>query len=213
MLFFHIASLYIVYRYMHCFFENTRANRTRELVSYGLYFVAEYLVDRMIDLPVINVTTSILFLYLLAQIYPGKQGKKLLSTFLIYGMNMFCEVATVFMLYDHKPDGEYGSEAFYIIVLFMFLCERIIEKFGIKNGTYDVIENTDKENNIPTYWDIGKVYQRIIIGISDSENDYINKMMEVLSSWIIEKIDNYNSSMYYENTSYILACYHEGRVL
>lgn len=145
MLFFYIASLYIVYRYMHCFFETTRDNRTRELVSYGLYFAAGYLVDRVVDLPVINVTAGILFLYLLAQIYPGKQGKKLLSTFLIFGMNMFCEVATVFMLYDHKPDGEYGSEAFYIIVLFMFLCERLIEKFGIRNI---------KEHTSLKHWDL-----------------------------------------------------------
>ena len=37
--------------------------------------------------------------------------------------------------------------------------------------------------------------------------------MQVLSSWIIEKIDNYNSSMYYENPDYIYACYIEGKVL
>lgn len=31
----------------------------------------------------------------------------------------------------------------------------------------------------------------------------LDAKIEVLSSWIIEKIDNYNSSMYYENPSYI----------
>lgn len=133
MLFLQIASLYIVYRYMHCFFETAKVNRTRELVSYGLYFAAEYLVGRLSDLPVIDVTTSILFLYLLTQIYPGKQGKKLLATFLIQGMNMFCEVAVVFLLNDNGWDGEYGSGSVYIVVLLMFLCERLIEKFGIRN--------------------------------------------------------------------------------
>ena len=133
MLFLQIASLYIVYRYMHCFFETAKVNRTRELVSYGLYFAAEYLVGRLSDLPVIDVTTSILFLYLLTQIYPGKQGKKLLATFLIQGMNMFCEVAVVFLLNDNGGDGEYGSGSVYIVVLLMFLCERLIEKFGIRN--------------------------------------------------------------------------------
>ena len=50
--------------------------------------------------------------------------------------------------------------------------------------------------------------------VSDKKEDkYINALIEVLSSWIIEKIDNYNSSMYYENPSYIYACYEEGKVL
>ena len=109
MLFLQIASLYIVYRYMHCFFETTKVNRTRELLSYGFYFASEYLVVRRSNLPVIDVTTSILLLYLLTQISPGKQGKKLLATFLIQGMNMFCEVAVVFLLNDNGGDGEYGS--------------------------------------------------------------------------------------------------------
>ena len=32
-------------------------------------------------------------------------------------------------------------------------------------------------------------------------------------SWIIEKTDNYNSSMYYENPDYIYECYKEEKVI
>ena len=49
--------------------------------------------------------------------------------------------------------------------------------------------------------------------VDKDENKYIDNLIEVLSSWIIEKIDNYNSSMYYENPSYIYECYIEGKVL
>ena len=67
---------------------------------------------------------------------------------------------------------------------------------------------------MPTHWDIGKVYNRLIIMVCDNdEKRYIDTTIEVLSSWIIEKIDNYNSSMYYENPSYIYACYKENKVL
>lgn len=118
---------------MHCFFETTQVSKFRELVSYALYFMSGYMVESVFGLPVIQVAAGILFLYLLAQIYPGKQGKKLLAAFLIYGMNMSCEAAAVFWLYGYEPEGEYGSEIFYIVFLLMFLCERIIEKFGIRN--------------------------------------------------------------------------------
>lgn len=66
---------------------------------------------------------------------------------------------------------------------------------------------------MPSYWDIGKVYQRLILMVNDAEKNYAETLMQVLTSWIVEKIDNYNSSMYYENPGYIFACYEEGKVL
>ena len=48
---------------------------------------------------------------------------------------------------------------------------------------------------------------------SKEETDYIKSLIEVLTSWIIPKIDNYDSSLYYENPSYIYACYQEGKIL
>lgn len=49
--------------------------------------------------------------------------------------------------------------------------------------------------------------------LNPKEENFIQNLLEVLSSWIIEKIDNYNSSMYYENSSYIYESYIAGRVL
>ena len=100
----------------------------------------------------------------------------------------------------------------------LYHCENIekvsdefIEKADIKTGTYDNISNC--KYNVPTYWDVGKVYKRLIIMVNCEEEKYIDTLMEVLSSWIIEKIDNYNSSMYYENPGYIYECYVEGKVI
>lgn len=91
------------------------------------------------------------------------------------------------------------------------VADEFIEKADIKDGDYDNI--SDCKYNVPTYWDIGKVYKRLIIMVNNNENMYIDTLIEVLSSWIIEKIDNYNSSMYYENPDYIYQCYKEGKVL
>lgn len=100
----------------------------------------------------------------------------------------------------------------------VYHCENIekvatefIEDSKIENGTYDHISNC--KYNIPTYWDIGKVYKRLIIMVDNKKDNYVETLIEVLSSWIVENIDNYNSSMYYENPSYIYACYEEGKVL
>ena len=96
---------------------------------------------------------------------------------------------------------------------------------NIEKVAYDFIGNSNIEvgdynhissckYNVPSYFDIGKVYKRLIVMVSNNKEDrYVDILIEVLSSWIIEKIDNYNSSMYYENPSYIYACYIEGKVL
>ena len=91
------------------------------------------------------------------------------------------------------------------------VADEFIEKANINEGNYDNISNC--KYNVPTYWDIGKVYKRLIVMVNNDENKYVDTLIKVLSSWIIEKIDNYNSSMYYENPDYIYECYVEGRVL
>lgn len=89
--------------------------------------------------------------------------------------------------------------------------DELIEKYEIEIGNYDVLLNC--KYRIPTYWEIGRVYQRLILMVNNNKEQYIKTLIEVLKSWIIEKIDNYNSSMYYENPSYMYACYEEGKVL
>ena len=90
--------------------------------------------------------------------------------------------------------------------------DEIIQKYNILNGDYDILSNTT--NSVPpTYWDMGKVYHRLIISISKNEQEYIEKLCEFFNSWMIKKFDNYNSSLYFENPSYLLACYKEGRII
>lgn len=90
--------------------------------------------------------------------------------------------------------------------------DELIQEAKIENGNYDIISKC--EYNVPTHWDIGKVYKRLIVMLCNYEEEkYIDTAIEVLTSWIIEKIDNYNSSMYYENPSYIYECYKEKKIL
>lgn len=49
--------------------------------------------------------------------------------------------------------------------------------------------------------------------VNKDESKYVETLIEVLSSWIIEKIDNYNSNMYYENPGYIYECYKSGKII
>ena len=47
----------------------------------------------------------------------------------------------------------------------------------------------------------------------DEHVSIIDALFEVYNSFISSKIDDYNSSVYYENPSYLLECYLEKKVI
>lgn len=110
-----------------------------------LYLAVICLVDVLPAAMLVKFVTDTFFLYLLAQVYHGKQGKKLLASSLIQGMNLFCETLAVYMLYDCRVDGEYGREMYCAIFLLMYVSERVMEKFCIRNI---------KEDTALKHWDL-----------------------------------------------------------
>ena len=48
---------------------------------------------------------------------------------------------------------------------------------------------------------------------ADSGTDYIEALSEVYTSFISPKIDDYNSSVYYETPSYLFECFKEKKML
>ena len=82
----------------------------------------------------------------------------------------------------------------------------------IQEGTFDNVAKC--QYSIPSHWDIGKVYKRLIKSVAEFEKiDVIDALLKVYKSFLSDKIDDYNSSMYYENPSYLLACYLENKVI
>ncbi|MCB6994189.1 hypothetical protein LI177_11940 [bacterium 210820-DFI.6.37] len=87
-----------------------------------------------------------------------------------------------------------------------------IREADIQKGNFDNVKECVYA--IPSHWDIGKVYKRLIKGVAEAEKKgIIEALWNVYHSFISEKIDDYNSSMYYENPSYLLECYLENKVI
>ena len=100
----------------------------------------------------------------------------------------------------------------------VFHCEPIAKTaddfIHIRNipvGAYDNLEKAKYE--IPDYWTIGEVYERLIEDVSeDSTEAIVDTIMAVYSSWISDAISNYNTDFYYQSREYICQCYTEGEV-
>ena len=83
---------------------------------------------------------------------------------------------------------------------------------NIHMGEFDNL--SDCGYALPSYWDIGKVYKRLVKMVAEDEKiETVDALMEVYSSFISLKIDDYNSSVYYENPNYIFECYKENKIL
>lgn len=81
-----------------------------------------------------------------------------------------------------------------------------IESSGITEGNFDNV--TDAKYAVPSHWDIGKVYKRLILGISkENKIDIIDALFAAYNSFVSDKIDDYNSSFYYDAPQNILNAY------
>jgi len=88
----------------------------------------------------------------------------------------------------------------------------LTEKHKIENGIFDNIATA--KYSIPTHWDIGKVYKRLIISISKKGNkSLIDALSEVYNSYLSRKIEDFNSSVYYESPEYLFQSYLAGECL
>ena len=92
------------------------------------------------------------------------------------------------------------------------ISDDFIEEAHIPTGIFDNVG--DCKYAIPTHWDIGKVYKRLIKNVAQEKHiDVIEALQMVYNSFISEKIDDYNSSVYYENPSYLYECFVENKML
>jgi len=88
----------------------------------------------------------------------------------------------------------------------------LIEKHHIENGYFDNVAGS--KYAIPTHWDIGKVYKRLIMSISTyNSKPLIDALLEVYNSWLSREIEDFNGSIYYESPEYLLQSYLKGENL
>lgn len=99
----------------------------------------------------------------------------------------------------------------------VFHCEPIektaddfITNLNIPEGSFDNVASC--RYNVPDYWTIGEVYERLIEDISDDEEHVVSKLVEVYTSWIDGVISNYNTDFYYQSREYIRECYRQGKI-
>ena len=82
---------------------------------------------------------------------------------------------------------------------------------GICEGDFDNVSAA--RYAVPSYWDIGKIYKRLILGaMGNHKSDAVTVLIQIYNSFVSEKIQDYNSSFYYDNPQNILNAYFDGKI-
>lgn len=90
------------------------------------------------------------------------------------------------------------------------VAEDAIGEFGLTAGSFDNVGQA--RYAVPDVWTMGKVYARLVEDVS-GEHDMMETLMGVYSSWIDERLSDYNSAFYYQSRDYLAECYRQGTVL
>lgn len=86
-----------------------------------------------------------------------------------------------------------------------------IEEAGITMGDFDNVSECRYIR--PTHWDMGKIYKRLILGIAKHEHiDVVDALFKAYNSYVSDKIQDYNSSFYYDAPQNILNAYIYGYI-
>lgn len=92
-----------------------------------------------------------------------------------------------------------------------YVADTFINNSNLKNGQFDNV--SDAKYAVPSYWDIGKVYKRLILGIAREKSlPVIDALFEAYNSFVSDKIDDYNSSFYYDAPQNILNAFIDGKI-
>jgi hypothetical protein len=91
------------------------------------------------------------------------------------------------------------------------VADQFIQKCSIPTDSFDNVAKCRYE--VPDYWTIGEVYERLIEDVSEHSDKSIEDLIiEIYSSWLDDVISNYNTDFYYQSREYISECYIEGKI-
>lgn len=88
--------------------------------------------------------------------------------------------------------------------------DEMIEQYNIPMGDFDTI--TDCKYTIPSFLDIGKLYSIMIEDCAEPGKE-VDELLKIFSSFISDKISEFQTDIYYQNPSYLECSYKEGYLL
>lgn len=143
-----LFGTYIIYRFMHLFFDLDRHAGKKETICYVVYFCINVVVYYFYQMPIFILIWNLLLFFLLSLQYPARLEKRILIVILIYLILMSEELIGTFIIgktqFEICKTGVYHSILGLCLVrMISYVTVLILQHF----------QNRKKETWVPrTYW-------------------------------------------------------------
>ena len=81
----------------------------------------------------VTIMANLITMFIIMRAYEGEIEKKILAVILIYGVNMACDIVSIYSFSDYVMGEGYNEIAAYVTVFLISICEILVEKVIIKN--------------------------------------------------------------------------------
>lgn len=88
--------------------------------------------------------------------------------------------------------------------------DELIEQYKIPKGEFDTI--TGCKYTVPDFLDIGKLYCIMIEDCAEPGKE-VDELLKIFSSFISDKISDFQTDIYYQNPNYLECSYEAGYLL
>lgn len=124
----NLLRLFIIRRFMRIFFETRYVKRKYELCVYSIFYASTSLFYLMFHVPLLNMAVNLLATFLITLIFEGSFKKRAFVTFLVYIINMVCDIISAFSFGQNNVSSKNYAVFEILTVLLILVCELIVEK-------------------------------------------------------------------------------------
>lgn len=176
-------ATYIIYRFMHVFFEKRAVGKKTAIVVYALQYVISAFVLVWIPYPVLNVFIALLCYGMIVWCYEGSVRKRIVVAVLGYLAGFLAETIVMFIVTrDSVPIMEKRHFDVYITIVIQWIIWIIVLFLERK------LKNTQKKDNIPCTFVVAVVAEMALIIILEFlifQQDGINSGIRIASMLVV----------------------------
>ena len=124
----NMFRVYIVYRFMGVFFNQSKVDKKTELFLYGIYYVINTWLYIEFHLAWVNLVNTLLGIILISLLYTNSIKKGFFVSTLIYILNMICDILSTIPFTSYQ-EGENTDQILFVLGNLLFLiCELLAGK-------------------------------------------------------------------------------------
>ena len=87
-------------------------------------------------------------------------------------------------------------------------CDELIEKYGIQDGAFNVMDTKPEGITAPRFLSIGRSYADLVAELEQDPKKYPETLHTLLTSELSSRMENYHSALFYSPMDYQLMVYH-----